>query len=105
MFDSLLKNADIVVAHNLKFDAQILNIESVLYGSGQYPFASNYCTMEATTPICKLSGKIPGKFKWPKLNEAYKHFFNEELTDAHDALIDCRACARIYRHLNAQVVA
>jgi DNA polymerase-3 subunit epsilon len=37
--------------------------------------------------------------KPPKLEECIQHFFSEELPGAHDALIDARACARVYFHL------
>jgi len=54
--------------------------------------------MAVTTPICKIPGKY-NDYKWPKLAEAYRHLFNEEIKDAHDALADVRACARIYFEL------
>jgi DNA polymerase-3 subunit epsilon len=37
--------------------------------------------------------------KQAKLSECITHFFNEDLTGAHDALVDVRACARVFFHL------
>jgi hypothetical protein len=56
--------------------------------------------MNAKTSICKLEQKN-GKagYKWPKLREAYFHCFGEELKDAHDALVDVRATARVLKWL------
>jgi hypothetical protein len=50
--------------------------------------------MLSSTGICKIPKKQG--YKWPKLSEAYQHFFGEELKDAHDALVDVMACKRIY---------
>lgn len=99
IFQDFMKSCDVAIAHNIKFDREMLDIESVLYGCAPLPWNGLFCTMEATTPICRLPGKFSGKFKWPKLSEAYQHLFGEQFIDAHDALTDCRACARIYKHL------
>ena len=41
------------------------------------------CPMLLSTPICKLPNKY-GKDKWPKAEEAYKHFYPEsEYTELH----------------------
>ena len=37
--------------------------------------------------------------KMPKLEEAIWHFFQEKLEGAHDALVDAKACGRLYFHL------
>ena len=57
-----------------------------------------FCTMKSTTDICRIPSPRGG-YKWPKLGEAYKHFFGEELQGAHDAMNDVRAAMRIYFHL------
>ena len=41
------------------------------------------------------------KPKPPKLEECIKHFFNETLEGAHDAMVDLAACSRVYFHLKA----
>ena len=64
-----------------------------------------YCTMRASQDLSKLaptaamaaSGRLWNKP--PKLGEAYQHFFGEDLSGAHDALVDVVACKRIYLEL------
>jgi DNA polymerase-3 subunit epsilon len=104
-FLDLVEVADVVVAHNIVFDRLIMeravamvnlaNDEDVID-----PFNDKalFCTMRAATPIVKKKGRRPlheNDFKWPKLSECIQHFFNEELENAHSAIVDCRACARI----------
>lgn len=108
-FLSLERQSSCNVAHNLKFDNNMLNLEYAAEENDSFNEVLNhypklikriadFCTMEATTDICKLPSKRGG-YKWPKLKEAYLHCFGEELQDAHDALADCRACAKIFRWL------
>ena len=42
--------------------------------------------------------------KPPKLEECMKHFFGEEFPGAHDAMVDTRACARVYWRLQQKEV-
>lgn len=93
-FAELIAETDIVIAHNVDFDALVVSSEFIRDG-GRFSLPSKrFCTMKATTHICKLPG-MHG-YKWPKLSEAYRHFFGVDLEGAHDALSDVRACARIY---------
>ena len=100
--------AELVVAHNFQFDEKLIDFAVQRAGQDFSPLSivPKFCTLEATTPILKLPPTESmikwghgDKFKSPKLTEAYKFFFNEELSGAHDALIDTRACARVYYHL------
>lgn len=104
MFARMVEIADVLVCHNTPFDAAVvrkaldhhMDVDKLLNGKLWR------CTMRASTPIVRIpkTARIPSKaFKWPKLEEAYKHFFGEPLDNAHDALADARACARIYFHL------
>lgn len=99
-FSQICRQADEIIAHNIQFDLKIVAYEieraaavNVLATKPQF------CTMEATTNICKLPGRYPGKFKWPKLIEAHQHLFGEGFDGAHDALVDVRACQRVHKHL------
>ncbi len=105
-FGAMVDRADVLVAHNLAFDALVLrtawhrafgaDFRERLYGKRAF------CTMKAMTPVCKiLSGRSKHKtdYKWPKLSECIDFLFAERLEGAHDALVDARACGRIYFEL------
>lgn len=110
-FDEMLSRADLIVGHNIDFDVEMMEIAQhkhaeVVRESWLRITLPRFCTMKESTDICRLpstraatTGK--GGNKWPKLGEAYKHFFGEDLTGAHDAMNDVRACMRIYFHLKS----
>lgn len=102
---AMVKKATRIVAHNITFDKFIARIAMRRYeliadaDDIWWKALPTFCTMNATTNLCKLPGPFAGKYKWPKLQEAYQHAFGETFNGAHDALADVRACARIYRWL------
>ncbi len=99
MFERLIRSAEIVVAHNLDFDLLMINAEFARIGFGSPMIGiDKFCTMKATTPICRIPGRYRD-FKWPKLEEAYRHLFGEDFDGAHSAEADLEACARIYAEL------
>lgn len=104
VFDQMVNVADVIVAHNLKFDAQMLDIEmGLLADSIKYDWAapSFKCSMELLTPIMGLTRKN-GAAKWPNLTEALAYCCaGEAITNAHDALGDVRATAKVWQWLVA----
>ena len=103
IFYSMYSCADAKVAHNLKFDSQMLDTEFALVN-----FESNikwldlghFCTMREMTSICCLpGGKFGQAYKWPKLQEAYKFLFNKDFQSAHDALNDVMATSQVFKWL------
>jgi len=100
LFNQLCIQADTIVAHNLSFDQSIML--TALHRLGDRPNRMEgkklVCTKEATTDILKLPGNY-GKYKWPTLAEAYRHYTGQEIEGAHDALADTEACLAIYRAL------
>ena len=102
LFNHYMRLADIIIAHNIKFD-DIL-IRGLLHRTGftedlmAYESKPTFCTMDSSTELCQLPGRY-GKFKWPKLSELYMFLFGEEIEDAHDALIDVTATRRCYYEL------
>lgn len=87
-FERLVSKTDIHIAHNIKFDR--LMVKAAYHRLNlSHPLPDTWnCTM-------LMSQKVMGG-RWPKLAKAYQHFFGEELAGAHDAMIDCEACRRIY---------
>ena len=105
-FTHLYQRADIVCAHNIKFDRGVMEAAIARHYGKVLPLRKTlFCTMEAASPIVDLpptERMLAAGFtkpKPPKLEECIKHFFNEELDGAHDAMIDVRACRRVYFHL------
>lgn len=101
LFYNLSQQADCFVAHNLMFDRKV--ILTAFHRSKITGFAfkgrQEMCTMEECTSILQLPGKYPGTFKWPTLEESYRHFMETDLKNAHDALADAEACFSIFRKL------
>ena len=97
IFAQLALKPHLIVAHNFDFDLLIMRGEFLRCGFEEDPFegALKFCTMREMTPLCKLPGKYDD-YKWPKLQEAHIHAFGSEFDDAHDALADVRACAKLY---------
>jgi len=100
--------SDLMVAHNKAFDMRVMEIQMSRYNPGYRPFANmeHSCTMQMSTSIVKcppsekmVAAGMGNKFKSPSLSECYKHFFDEELDGAHDAMVDTEACARVYLHI------
>ena len=85
-----------IIAHNVDFDINILKSELYRYDYnitlGQFRAIPLYCTMkEAQKKMCVR--------KWPKLSEAYTHFYGDNITNAHDAEFDTLHCYKIYLKL------
>lgn len=107
-FTHLYQRADLVCAHNIKFDKGVMETAIARHSKKVMPFRKPlFCTMEAATPVLNLPPTERmlaagfNKPKPPKLEECIKHFFNEDMTDAHDAMVDLAACRRVYLHLKA----
>jgi len=109
-FLDMVKTCDICVAHNAKFDVTVMRRAAFVYydmiGEDYVdPFKDKtiICTMLAALDIVKAphksGGKVRGQWKWPKLEECIKFFYNETLEGAHDALVDVRATGRVYYEL------
>lgn len=95
-FHQLAKAADVLVAFNIAFDELILRGECH-HAAHPHLFDSKpkFCAMLASKDHCRLPGKF-GDYKWPKLQEAHRHFFGTDFEDAHDAFADVRATGKVY---------
>ena len=99
--------ADLLVAHNIEFDKNVICSEIYrtaikLMGEKEllleFGFRiQNYfmnkksiCTMKLGTNYTKIK-TAGGDYKWPKLIELYSHFFGRDFEGQHDALDDIRA--------------
>jgi len=107
-FLKLYGHADKVVAHNCNFDKQVMAsaIARRMQGAAFDFTTPFYCTMKNATDIVKAPPTpkmlAAGRAHWksPNLGECIQHFFGEELSGAHDAMVDVQACRRVYFELN-----
>lgn len=98
-----LSGSTCVIAHNVKFDHLMLQIEAKRHGV-KLPKYRKYCTMEETVEIVKIWHHSYRKYKYPKLKELVDHTFFEgtnvqNAINLHDANVDVRLCAMCFFHL------
>jgi DNA polymerase-3 subunit epsilon len=98
LFAHLTSKAQLIVAHNYTFDHKMIALAGRRIGLDDHLLGKHqtFCTMLATTEICRLPKARGAGYKWPKLTEAYFHFFRQELDCAHDAMADVRGCKEVY---------
>lgn len=114
VFAHLMHKADLLVAHNIAYDVDIVHdnlplTESVI---GRIP---RFCTMMGSLYIVKapLSDKQNGFFlqhpelkdapyKVPNLTETFKYFYGKPFEGAHDAMADIRACRDVFMSLQEE---
>ncbi len=93
-FISEAKEADYLIAHNIDFDYNVLGAEMLRYKMSVGKKLQQVCTMKAGTDWCEIPG--PYGFKWPKLSELFQTLFDEEMGEAHDALVDVINTAKCF---------
>lgn len=100
-FDGMISDSEFQIAHNIKFDRKLIDTEYILNKGAQNVWDEEHaiCTMLNTTMLCKIPNKWRNGFKWPKLIEVYQYLFNESISGAHDAMVDVRATARVFKYL------
>lgn len=104
----MMAEADVIVGHNVSFDMRMVRI-ATKRARIEVPEYQTFCTMKKSADIVNMAPTFNmvaaglDKPKPPKLTEAYQHFFNETF-EAHNAMYDMEACARIYYHLKDQGV-
>lgn len=93
-FLALHARASIRTAHNATFDDRIIRIAMSRYYNKDLADSFKDTTEKYCT--CSKSREAVGLGKLPTLAEAYKHFTGQDLVEAHRAMPDAEACARIY---------
>lgn len=97
-FSTAAGKAEIVVAHNLRFDESVISAEFHRLKL-KVPFAGKkrICTMTQSTDFCRIPGTYG--YKWPTLSQLHKELFNCGFEEAHDAGADVSACAKCFFEL------
>jgi DNA polymerase III epsilon subunit-like protein len=101
-----LKSCTTLIAHNIRFDKKVMNVELMRNGfskSIRGMRKKEYCTMREGTDICNLTmtnyytkKQVP---KFPRLTQLHDHFFGSSPKNIHNALIDILLCFRCYYKL------
>jgi DNA polymerase III epsilon subunit-like protein len=120
-FFELVDMADTLVAHNIEFDLDLMNIEIQERLKKSDPMTAfwkealdkpqHFCTMinsrdTLMMPLSDAQARFfrdtgnDQKFKNPRLIEAYQHFFHKDFEGAHDAMADVRACRDVFFELH-----
>ena len=120
-FFELVDLADTLVAHNIEYDLDLMNIEiqervnksdpMTVFWKEALDKPEHFCTMinsrdTLKMPLSDAQARFfrdtgnDQKFKNPRLVEAYRHFFHKDFEGAHDAMADVRACRDVFFELH-----
>ena len=100
------KDCQILVAHNIKFDINIIQAE-IFRNFNYNPIPDynkiEYCTMKYGKSITKIRRKshwCDGFYlKPPKLSELHEKLFATTPTNLHNSMVDVWACFRCFHHM------
>lgn len=103
-----IRKADVIVAFNVTFDKFLGRIGMRRFElmtdaeDAWWKALPTNCAMRVMTDLCKIpfadGKKHYGKmWKFPTLQEAYKHAFGLEFEDAHNALVDLARTAELFQ--------
>lgn len=96
IFEICMKNCDLIVGHNIRFDINMMQAECFRHSLEWDLTKPTYCTMMSTTKLCELG-------KWPKLEELHRFLFKENAKNLHNSLIDVIVCLRCYMKVMHQI--
>ena len=91
---------DIIVAHNLDFDENVI-VNAMTWDLGIQCFygldSPKYCSMVLSGDICRLPSKFGRGYKPPRLSELYEHVFRQKPIAAqlHGSMYDAKILADI----------
>ena len=95
--------AQCILGHNVGFDIMVVDAEyKRMELTHDMHEKQVFCTMKHPTIIdfCKLPNPYyPDSYKWPRLPELHIKIFEQGYEEAHDALVDAKACAKCFFEL------
>ena len=104
-FYSALSKCNLVIAHNIEFDKNLVLVESIR-NDIENGFKTNlpiHCTMKSNINLCKIEriNKFGEKYyKYPSLSELYQHLFKIVPNGLHNSMVDVLLCLRSFVILN-----
>ena len=89
------------VSYGKAFDQRIIRIATKRYSTEEvidkWAIKDDfYCAMSAAKPFVMIPAKTKGKFKNPKLQEAFEHFYSVSFEGVHSAMDNANACKDVY---------
>ena len=105
-FKRVINNSDLIIGHNVKFDKNIVIVELARNNINNFLKTKNfYCTMHGSKNICKIPIIINERkiFKYPKLIELYKFYFNDEPENLHNSMYDVLVTLRCFGMLKYNI--
>lgn len=100
--DAVIRENRVVVAFNAQYDLKIMRGEfRRAQRADHFEVTRNICVMRPMTDICRLPGRFPGQFKFPKLIEALSHL-GETHEKAHNALADVEGARTVFLYLKSR---
>lgn len=104
-----VKEADILVGHNISFDIDVITARLNDLGRTEdvkiLESKPIICTMKASTNLCRLPKveskhyDYDGEYKYPRLSELHRFLFGKDFDGAHGAQADTVATARCFFEL------
>jgi len=112
-FYNAYMTCDCIVAHNLEFDKEMIQIElsrnsmkiqetyfyMMLLFNEKYSTIfkiDHYCTMKSNIEFCSLYFANSKRKKYPKLIELYQTLFDETPAHLHNSIVDVLVCLRCF---------
>lgn len=106
-FNELFKSCDLLVAHNLQFDSNILKIEYLRNNRDFIDLRNKeyYCTMQNSKNLCNLeaTNSLGTYIKFPKLDELHNKLFNVIPQNLHNSYYDIIISLRCFLMLTNNV--
>ncbi|MFN8354706.1 MAG: 3'-5' exonuclease [Spirosomataceae bacterium] len=99
-FEQQLRQATVLVAHNIDFDEKIVGAEFLRNRMiNLLPSKKYLCTMKtkAVIDFCRIAG--PYGYKWPSLAELHQKLFKTSFVEAHNAAVDIAITAKCFWEL------
>ena len=93
-FSKVVDKAQLVFAHNLRFNQNVVVAEFYRNNMPQrLEVSESYCIMREATYFCKIKGKY-GSYKWPTLTELFHAVTGKAYKDPNYAAHDVVAAAK-----------
>jgi DNA polymerase-3 subunit epsilon len=107
MKDMVAFNCELIVAHNIEFDLDMILVEITRLNKiqlyiGEFMKYDKFCTMKTTEKMCNIKAvSKTGKeyTKYPTLGELHYYLFCTYPTNLHNSLNDILICLRCYYKL------